>query len=182
MTGRSSIPETARLEPRSRGVLDGPVKPGHDRGGDMTKHSRGMICPSSAKAITLEVQRAQGMPVLRTHPQPCVQVKKARKQVTTGTPKRSGIPCAMVLRLLRDLPGVPGLIAPVAREWLHGLDPSVGGPGPHDLTVRAGALRLLAHRARPSHPAPRVMTIAIRPSVERGMAQLKTSDLPDGAS
>jgi len=26
------------------------------------------------------------------------------------------------------------------------------------------------------------MTIAIRPSVERGMAQLKTSDLPDGAS
>src|SRR6185437_10052305 len=32
-------------------------------------------------------QRAQGMPVPRTHPQPCVQVKKARKQVTTGTPK-----------------------------------------------------------------------------------------------
>ena len=28
------------------------------------------------------------MPVQRTHPQPCVQVKKARKQVTTGTPKR----------------------------------------------------------------------------------------------
>ena len=28
------------------------------------------------------------MPVQRTHPQPCVQWKKARKQVTTGTPKR----------------------------------------------------------------------------------------------
>ena len=30
LTGRSSIPETARLESRSRGVLDAPVKPGHD--------------------------------------------------------------------------------------------------------------------------------------------------------
>jgi len=28
--------------------------------------------------------------------------------VTTGPPKHSGIPCAMVLRLIRDLPGVPG--------------------------------------------------------------------------
>jgi hypothetical protein len=26
-------------------------------------------------------------------------MKKARKQVTTGTPKRSGIPCAMVYGL-----------------------------------------------------------------------------------
>ena len=30
--GQSSIPETARLEPKSRGVLDAPVKPGHDSG------------------------------------------------------------------------------------------------------------------------------------------------------
>jgi hypothetical protein len=34
--------------------------------------------------------------------------------VTTGTPKRSGIPCAMVLRLIHDLPGVPGFLATVA--------------------------------------------------------------------
>ena len=63
--------------------------------------------------------------------------------VTTGKAGTTGIPCTMVLRLLRDLPGVPGLIAPVAREFLHELDPSVGGPGPHDLTVRTDALRLL---------------------------------------
>ena len=69
--------------------------------------------------------------------------QKTQAAVTTGTPKQSGIPCAMVLRLLRDLPGVPGLIAPVAREFLHELDPSVGGPGQHDLTVRTDALRLL---------------------------------------
>jgi len=32
-------------------------------------------------------------------------------------PKQSGIPCAMVYRLIRALPGVPGLIASVARSF-----------------------------------------------------------------
>jgi hypothetical protein len=31
--GRSSIPETPMVKPRSRGVLDRPVKPDDDRGG-----------------------------------------------------------------------------------------------------------------------------------------------------
>src|SRR5689334_1971238 len=43
-------------------------------------------------------------------------MKKARKQVTTGTPKQSGAPCTMVYGLFRALPGVPGLIASVARR------------------------------------------------------------------
>jgi hypothetical protein len=30
LTGRPSIPETAVIEPRNRGVLDRPVKPGDD--------------------------------------------------------------------------------------------------------------------------------------------------------
>jgi hypothetical protein len=38
--------------------------------------------------------RAQGMPARQSHQQPCVQWKKARKQVTLVTPKRSGIPRA----------------------------------------------------------------------------------------
>jgi hypothetical protein len=72
------------------------------------------------------------MPVQRSHPQPCVQWKKARKQVTTGTPKTSGIPRAMVFGLWRALLGVPGLIAPVTLpNVLAKLDLSVGRPGPH---------------------------------------------------
>jgi len=31
--GRSSIPETVEIKSRGRGVLDAPVKPGHDSGG-----------------------------------------------------------------------------------------------------------------------------------------------------
>jgi hypothetical protein len=53
------------------------------------------------------------MPDAQPHPQPCVQWKKARKQVTTGEPKQSGIPCAMVYGLSRALPGVPGFLATV---------------------------------------------------------------------
>jgi hypothetical protein len=35
------------------------------------------------------------------------------------------------------------------------LDPSIGGPGPHDFAVRISRARL-AQRTRPSHPAPNV--------------------------
>jgi hypothetical protein len=44
------------------------------------------------------------------------KVKKARKQVTTGPPKHSGFPCAVVYGLLRALPGVPGFLATVAPQ------------------------------------------------------------------
>jgi hypothetical protein len=47
----------------------------------------------------------------RSHPQPCVQWKKARKQVTTGTPKQSGIPCTMVYGLY--------VLSPVYRYSIH---------------------------------------------------------------
>jgi hypothetical protein len=62
----------------------------------------------------------------------------------------------MVLRLIRALPGVPGLIASVARKVVpHGLDPSVGGSGPRDFAVRAHAVRPTAervHRIPPQRP------------------------------
>src|SRR6201999_3785224 len=43
------------------------------------------------------------------HPLPCVQNKENAREANTGTPKSSGTPCAMVLRLLRDLPREPAL-------------------------------------------------------------------------
>jgi hypothetical protein len=36
------------------------------------------------------------MPVHETHPQPCVQLRKARKQVTTGTPHDPTFPAQWV--------------------------------------------------------------------------------------
>ena len=103
------------------------------------------------------------------------------KENATGTPKhrhslRNG------LRLIRDLPGVPGLLASVTCEFItRKLDPSVGGPGPHDFAVRGtpsspkGFAGLGRHSSvdapRPSHPRATFVTIAIRPSGRHGMRQ-----------
>jgi len=90
------------------------------------------------RLAALEDQRAQGMPDAGRTREPCVQKNALlRTQETTGQPRQSGIPCAMVLRLIRDLLGVPGLLASVACRFVTcRLDPSVGGSGPHDFAVR----------------------------------------------
>jgi hypothetical protein len=70
----------------------------------------------------------------RTHSLVCKKVEThTSRQVR---PKRSGIPCAMALRLLRALPGVPGFLVTVARGIFRELDSSVGESEPHGLTVR----------------------------------------------
>jgi hypothetical protein len=61
----------------------------------MTSHSRGTKCPSLASSIAHRKSEGAGKAGCFAHPQPCVQVKKARKQVTTGPPKHSGLPCAI---------------------------------------------------------------------------------------
>ena len=86
----------------------------------------------------------------------------------------------MALRLLRALPGVPGLLAPVAssisafrpqgrNRVSTRLDSSVGESGPHGLTVRFGAHHL-THQKRPSHPASRLVTIGLTSSCRGGTA------------
>jgi hypothetical protein len=68
-----------------------------------------MICPSFALAITLEKQRAQGMPgARRTHSLAC-QTKQTHELATTGSPKHFDIPCAMVLTVSFVLSPVTGL-------------------------------------------------------------------------
>src|SRR5580704_19703909 len=73
--------------------------------------------------------------------------KRDARRPTQVRRNHSGTPCAMVLRLLRALLGVPGLLAPVASSISAfrpqgrnrvsiTLDPSVGGSGPHGLAVR----------------------------------------------
>src|SRR5262249_25070434 len=102
-------------------------------------------------------------------------MKKARKQVTTGTPKQSGTPCAMVLRLIPRSPRSAGLVSLRRRRIFSGrLDPSVGGSGPHGFAVRTGLARL-ALSARPPHPAPTFVAIGQTPlQAETGRADRTT--------
>jgi len=65
------------------------------------------------------------------------RAKKMHAAVTTGSAKSSGIPCAMVLRLIARSPRGPGSFAPVIGEIIsRQLDTSVGVSGPHVLIVR----------------------------------------------
>src|ERR1700751_5612223 len=73
----------------------------------------------------------------------------------------------MVYDLFRALPGEPAFATVARTSSLHELGACMGAPGPHDFAVRDDAARLTAH-PRPSHSAPRFVTIAIRPSCRRG--------------
>jgi hypothetical protein len=59
-------------------------------------------------------QRAQGMPGAgRTPSLVCRKVETHTRYVTTGEPTRPALPAQWLYGLLRALPGVPGLLAPV---------------------------------------------------------------------
>ena len=84
----------------------------------------------------------------------CATIVVERTRVSQVTPESPGTPRAMVLRLIRALPGDHRLVATVACGCFRKLDASIGASGPHDFAVR-----LTRHSSkalqRPPHPAPR---------------------------
>src|ERR1700744_2965586 len=102
----------------------------------MTPHSRGA---DASESWEHHPHKERGRRECRVHDAPTALRAKQEnaREANTRTPKSSGTPCAMVLRLLRALPGVPGFLATIACQLVIGrLDPSVGESGPHGLTVR----------------------------------------------
>jgi hypothetical protein len=111
--------------------------------------------------------------------------QKKQAAVTTGSAGSTGIPCAMVLRLISRSPWGPGFLAPIAgamRKHHRQLNPSVGRPGPHDFAVRAGHVRPTCH-PRPPHPRPPYRDDRPkRPSSSGRDGREHRCDLPDAAS
>ena len=88
------------------------------------------------------------------HPQPRGQKRVEGPQAKSlqVKPKHPALPARWLYGLLRALPGVSGLLAPVAAQIaLRKLDPSVEVTGPHGLTVRLGSDRLAATASIASH-------------------------------
>ena len=102
-------------------------------------------------------------------PAAAVHKKSTGKEPQVRT-EQSGLPCAMVLRLIARSPRGPGLIAPVASRSFCSLSLSVGRPGPHAFAVRNGSARL-ARRDVHRVPLSTSVTIAKRPSCEGGTRQ-----------
>jgi hypothetical protein len=113
-------------------------------------------------------QKIEGAGKAGRPPDPRPSAWKKHGERTTGLARSSGLPCAMVLRLVRDLPGDRACLPPSSatfvalRAW------------PERREARTTRLRLTQERrssnapSRPSHPASRFVTIAIRPSCRVG--------------
>jgi hypothetical protein len=97
--------------------------------------------PLSAPSLKSEGAGNAGR-VMRTHSLVCKN-KKHTSVVTTGPPKRSGIPCANGFNgFLRALLGDRAFLPPsqaTMRKHHRQLDTSVGISGPHDFAVRDSA-------------------------------------------
>src|ERR1700719_1984151 len=162
--------------------MDAWIKSGHDecvlrdqacnsrfnfqRARDTPPHSRGCFRPSCARITTLDENR--GRRECRMRSAPAAACAKSTR-VSNHRYAATGIPCAMVLRLISCSPREPGSFALVVRGSLHDLSASVRAPGPHVFAVRTGAL-VQRHRLRPPHPASTSVTIASRRSCEDGTA------------
>jgi hypothetical protein len=92
------------------------------------------MAPAASRAIVKQSTQAYSPQVHRIH---------------------TGIPCAMVLRLLRDLPGVPGFLATIARGITPANLTPASGCQDHTAWPSASGFLRPGSRPRPSHPAPR---------------------------
>ena len=131
-------------------------------------HSRGMIFARVVRRAPPKAERAQGMPGVWLHPQPCVRSERAHKRSHYRRSRNIDIPCAMVLTAyIVRAPARPAFVSPSPAHHLHRLSTCHEGARP----ARLG--RPLAHctsdnaLASIASRAPRLVTIGRTP-LERG--------------
>jgi len=112
----------------------------------------------------------------RVRAAPAVSRAKAERKTHTSIQvqrKQSGLPCAMVLRLISCSPWRPAFChhRRCDAKHHHQLDASIGASGPHDFAVRFGAVR--QKRRRVHRILPRVRDDRETPLVWDGMARNK---------
>ena len=141
MTGRSSIPEAPVLEPS--GLWNAGCDSAFPR--HISRPSDASSCPS--------IERGHRECRCTNAPAASRANKKAHELVTTGTPKHPAFPVRWCSRLIRALPGVPGLLATVAgvmRSIIASLIPASGDQdhtiSPHALSLRSSCAAQSVHR------------------------------------
>ena len=138
-------------------------------------------CPSSKPVAS---QREQGMPGVWLARSLVRKNGKHTSKYTTGRPKRSGIPCAMALRLIPRslrrsgfLVTVPGAMRSIIARFTP-----ASGRQDHAALSSETAHSSGAPSAAIASPSPTSVTIAIRPSWWARDARSDGSDLPDVTS
>ena len=112
-------------------------------------------CPSDASSSPSRIKRAQGTPDAGRTRGSCVQGNVHFTHASNDRAAEQPAFPAQWLRLIRDLPGVPGLSSHRRLAFVtQGLIPASGD---RDRTISPYAIRASSLRApRPSHPAPNV--------------------------
>ena len=106
----------------------------------------------------------------------CARVDRKTHMSIQVQRRHSGLPCAMVLRLIFVLSPVrPELVCHRRSQrrssLLGNLTPAIGASGPHDFAVRIRRRSSKAH-PRPSLPAPTSVTMANAPSLGTGWQRI----------
>ena len=183
--------------------------PRNDVERDAVSHSRGMICPrfSFRRPSTVEGAGNAGCAL---HPRSRVQDAQRKTHTSIQVQRRqSGIPCAMVLRLMPCSPRrrirlvtVAGGLRLIKPGWADFASAELGTSNgcqdhtvlpyatsavrparcciAHEKTALRTHLRANAAASTASHPA--FVTIAIRPSCRERTGRAGRTDLPDGES
>src|ERR1700730_5129997 len=139
----------------------------------VTSRSRGAEAPESCEASRPNGGRRESR-VLAAPIASRAELKKHTSAVTTGSPKQSGLPCAMVYGLFRALPGDRALLPPSPRRSLRNLTPASGRQD-HTTSPSAGNIAGLARYRVHRIPHPTFVTIAKRPSCgQRNGGKMRT--------
>jgi hypothetical protein len=151
-----------------RGVLDAPHEAGHDSGGT---HAASFSRRDASEVCILSLQKAEGAGKAGCppHPRPPVQQESTGVE-TTGVGGSSGLPCAMALRLIRDLPGDQALLSPSSVDRSTDLAPALGRQD-HTTSPSASCHSSL-DIPRPSHPAAYVRDDREAPLVSRKFGRM----------
>jgi hypothetical protein len=162
----------------ARGLADSACshdhRPGHLQSSTrMPLHSRGTLCPSFRLNDAPRKDGGRGESRVLAAPAASRPMEKGHEHSPQVQPEHSGLPRAMVYNFLRALPGVHDLFSHRRLEIIiSSLDASLGASGPHAFAVRNDTVRprkgFARSALRPSHPAPRIVTIASRPSCRGG--------------
>jgi hypothetical protein len=122
------------------------------------------LAPELLKRRSLEIKEGAGNAGCALHPRPPVQ-QESTGVSNQGYTATAGIPCTMVLRLIRALPGDRAFChRHLAGQMPARLSASVGAPGPHDFAVRCNINRPSMRRVH-RIPLPTFVTTAKRPSL-----------------
>ena len=149
----------------------------HAKNDDARPRSRGALRPSFSINPPSSKTEGAGNAGCGLHPwSACNKKHAAEPQVQ---PEQPGIPRAMVLRLIRDLPGDRTFLSPSPRIIREDLAPALGR---QDHTISPSAMCCSSRNTpRPSHPAPNVRDDRETPLLWVRDAREHGFDLPDGA-